>query len=248
MKDIVVQLDNVRVSYRINSLKINSLKGFITKLIQRKKIFDYFEALHHVSLTVRKGESVALIGRNGCGKSTLLKVMAGVIIPREGEVQVLERIAPMIELGAGIDLDLNARQNIMLSCMLMGLNRYEAKEKMEDIIDFAEVRQHAESPVRNFSSGMIARLAFSCAIFADPDLFLIDEVLSVGDENFKQKCLDRVMSLRKSNKTIIFVSHSEEQVHQFCDRAYVLEKGGIVKEGNITECFKAYREILASGK
>jgi ABC-2 type transport system ATP-binding protein len=243
--EIAIEINDVVISYQINKYRIQSLKGFLTKLLEGKKLYDYYKALDKVSLKVSPGESIALIGRNGSGKSTLLKVIAGTLEPTSGDKRIEGRIAPMIELGTGIDYELNAPQNIMISCMLMGLNRFEVKKKMDEIIDFAEIREHMLLPVKNYSSGMIARLAFSCAVHSNADIFLIDEVLSVGDERFKNKCLEKIYEFRKQKKTIFFVSHDPKQVKQFCDRAYVIEKGKIQVEGDIDSCFNAYKQILA---
>ena len=193
--------------------------------------FDEFWALSDIDFEVKKGESVALIGLNGCGKSTLLKVIAGVLKPTKGSVSVAGTIAPMIELGAGFDMDLTARENVYLNGAILGYNRAQMDEYYDDLVEFSELEEFMNVPIKNFSSGMLARLAFSIATIGKPDILIVDEVLSVGDFRFQEKCEKRIHGMMKEDTTILFVSHSIDQVKKICKRAIWIEKGHIRDDG-----------------
>lgn len=205
---------------------------------------EVLHALREVSFTMRSGESVALLGHNGCGKSTLLKAIAGVVRVDPSRLQTVGRIAPMIELGAGFDGELSGRENIILSCMILGLTRAEALSMMDAIIEFSELSQFIDMPVKNYSSGMYARLGFACATAVKPDILLVDEVLAVGDANFGQKCLARIHELRESGTTIVLVSHDTNLVKRFCVRGLVLENGHLRFDGPIDAAVARHDSIM----
>ena len=193
--------------------------------------YDEFWALRDINFEVKRGESVALIGLNGCGKSTLLKVIAGVLKPTNGKVTVAGSIAPMIELGAGFDMDLTARENVYLNGAILGYRREQMDEYYDDLVEFSELKEFMDVPIKNFSSGMLARLAFSIATIGKPDILIVDEVLSVGDFRFQEKCEKRIHGMMKDDTTILFVSHSIDQVKKICKRAIWIEKGHIRDDG-----------------
>jgi ABC-type polysaccharide/polyol phosphate transport system ATPase subunit len=216
----------------------------ILRRLEGKASVKTFKALSNVSFKVNRGESVALIGHNGCGKSTLLKTIAGLIIPQTGHVSTSGRIAPMIELGAGFDFELSGRENIELSCMLMGLSRKEIMERMPAIIDFSDLSGFIDAPIKNYSSGMVARLGFACATAIDPDILLVDEVLAVGDGNFARKCLHRIGTLRGKGTTVVLVTHDMKAVSQFCERALLLSAGEVRHDGPVPAAISLHDEIL----
>src|SRR5690242_13628779 len=184
-----------------------TLKEFVQALFRRQKTLERVEALHNVSFTITKGESVGIIGKNGAGKSTLLKLIAGVSVPTEGTVTVSGRIAPLIELGAGFHPELTGRENIYLNGVILGLSEKQITAKFDEIVEFSELRKFIDIPVKHYSSGMYMRLAFSVAVFTEPNILLIDELLAVGDTNFQKKCLAKMESFKKKGVTTIFVSH-----------------------------------------
>ena len=205
---------------------------------QRKR--DVFYALRDVSFTLNRGESMAVIGRNGAGKSTLLGMAAGLCKPSEGLVAVRGRVAALLELGSGFHTDLTGLENVRLNASLLGLSRTRTGEVLESIIDFSEIRDFIDDPVRTYSSGMIMRLAFSVAVHVDPDILIIDEVLGVGDQRFQAKCFDRIRQFKQAGKTLLFVSHGGETVRQLCDRAIWLDHGKMLLEGPPAEVLEAY--------
>lgn len=242
--NIVISARNVSVEYRVSEHKITSIKEYVLHYLSRRVSHRTIRALDNIDVEVRKGESVALIGHNGCGKSTLLKVLAGIIEPPGAKVEVKGRIAPMIELGAGFDFELSGFENIKLSCMLMGLSAAEIEERSSQIVEFAELRDFIHLPLKNYSSGMCARLGFACATAVDPDVLLVDEVLAVGDSNFARKCLKRIQALRENGTTVVIVSHDPTTVRRFCDRGYVIEKGVLKFAGPIEEALAMHDEIM----
>jgi ABC-2 type transport system ATP-binding protein len=201
---------------------------------------ERFWALRHVDLTVAPGESVGLIGPNGCGKSTLLKIIAGVLLPDEGSVEVVGPIAPLIELGAGFSPELSARENVYLSGTILGLSREQLDEKFDEIVDFAEVRRFLDTPLKHFSSGMKVRLGFSVVIQLDHPVFLIDEVLAVGDKRFRQKSYKAMQDLLGGGRTLVLVSHNDADIERFCDRVVYLRDGRIVDDGPTTDVLARY--------
>jgi ABC-type polysaccharide/polyol phosphate transport system ATPase subunit len=206
---------------------------------------DVFHALKDVSFTVDHGESMAVVGRNGAGKSTLLSLVAGLCPPSKGRVTVDGRVAALLQLGSGFHPDLTGMENIRLNAALMGLSRERTKEVLNSIVEFTEIGDFLNEPIRTYSSGMVLRLGFAVAIHVDPDILIIDEVLAVGDLQFQLKCLDKVMEHKKSGKTLLFVSHAPELVRQFCERALWLDRGEVILTGRANDVLDAYSESPA---
>ena len=238
----MIRIDNVSMVFNLGRDRIMSLKEMTVAFLRGKLRFDPFTALDNISLHLDPGEVVGLIGRNGAGKSTLMKLIAGVLKPTKGTVLVEGTIAPMIELGAGFDFELNARENIMLNGAILGFSKPFILSKMDDIIAFSELEAFMDAPLRNFSSGMITRLAFSISTVVEPQILLVDEILSVGDESFQKKSKARMQSLMHEGVTVLFVSHSLGDIMEICDRVIWLEHGRIQMEGLPDEVCAAYRE------
>lgn len=242
--DIAVKVDHVSMSFNMASEQLNSLKEYFIKLFKRQLFFKEFVALNDVSLTIKKGEVYGIVGTNGSGKSTLLKVIAGVLEPTKGTCDVTGNIAPLIELGAGFDMELTARENIYLNGALLGYSKNFINEHFDEIVDFAELHDFLELPMKNYSSGMVARIAFSIATVIIPDILIVDETLSVGDVFFQEKCEARINSLiNEHHTTILFVSHSIDQVERICDKAIWIEKSHKRMEGPVKEVCEAYRSM-----
>lgn len=242
MSEIMVEVSNVSVKFHLSRERIDSIKEYIIKKIKNQIEYDEFMALQDVSLTVEKGESVALIGLNGCGKSTLLKTVAGVLKPFKGSVRVYGTVAPLIELGAGFDHDLTARENVFLNGAILGYDRKSMEKHYEDIVEFSELREFMDVPIKNFSSGMLARLAFAIATIGTPDILIVDEVLSVGDFRFQQKCEKRIQQMMKKDTSILFVSHSIDQVKKLCTKTVWIEKGKVKMIGPTEEVCALYEQ------
>ena len=242
MSEIMVEVSNVSVKFHLSRERIDSIKEYIIKKIKNQIEYDEFMALQDVSLTVEKGESVALIGLNGCGKSTLLKTVAGVLKPFKGSVRVYGTVAPLIELGAGFDHDLTARENVFLNGAILGYDRKSMEKHYEDIVEFSELRDFMDVPIKNFSSGMLARLAFAIATIGTPDILIVDEVLSVGDFRFQQKCEKRIQQTMKKDTSILFVSHSIDQVKKLCTKTVWIEKGKVKMIGPTEEVCALYEQ------
>ena len=243
-KDVVIDVDNVTVRFNLASQKIDNLKEYVIKIIKRELMFQEFLALQDVSFQVRRGEAWGLIGTNGSGKSTMLKAISGILKPYKGAITVTGNIAPLIELGAGFDANLTARENIFLNGCLLGHSEKYMREHFEEIVDFAELRDFLDSPIKNYSSGMRARLGFAIATMVKPDILIVDEVLSVGDAQFKRKCEARMNEMLSQGTTLLFVSHSIDEVKRLCDHAIWLKKGKAVKMGEVTEVCDAYMQSL----
>lgn len=237
----VIDVNNVSMRFNLAQERTDTIKEYFVRLIKGRLLFNEFYALKDVSLSVKKGESVALIGRNGSGKSTMLKTIAGVLKPTKGSVQVCASVAPMIELGAGFDPDLTARENIFLNGAVLGYDRRYMERHFDSIVDFAELREFIDVPVKNFSSGMVARLGFSIATEVKADILIVDEVLAVGDYAFQQKCLKRMDALLRGNTTLLFVSHDISNVKRLCKRAIWLDGGKIVMDGDSETVCHAYQ-------
>ncbi len=243
MSENVIEVNDVSMQFRLYKEKVDSLKEYAIKIIKKELEYDNFWALKDVSFHVRKGEAVGLVGRNGSGKSTMLKVIAGVLKPTMGSVRISGSIAPMIELGAGFDFDLTARENIFLNGAILGYPREMLEENVEKIIKFAELENFIDVPVKNFSSGMVTRLGFSIATVYQPDILIVDEILSVGDFKFQNKCEERIQEMLSKGTTLLLVSHSTEQVRRVCDRAVLLYKGNMLMEGQVDEVCDLYSEL-----
>lgn len=238
----IVTVDNVSMKFNLSSEKFDSFKEYVIKSIKRQVSYDAFMALQGVSFEVMRGDSVGLVGLNGSGKSTMLKVIAGVLKPTEGKVAVNGTIAPLIELGAGFDMDLTARENVFLNGALLGYNRARMEEQYPDIVEFSELAEFMDVPVKNLSSGMVSRLAFAIATIGTPDILIVDEVLSVGDFHFQEKCEARIQNMRDHGTTILFVSHSLEQVKKICNKMAWLEKGHLKMFGNTEDICDIYAQ------
>jgi ABC-2 type transport system ATP-binding protein len=241
----IVEARDIRIEFRLSQYKTSTLKEYIIGKLSGKLTARQFVAVDNVSFDMPRGQCMALIGHNGSGKSTLLRAIAGIVpISGSGSVKVHGRIAPMIELGAGFDGELSGRENIFLTCLLMGLSLREIHERIEGIIDFSELREFIHSPVKNYSSGMYARLGFACATAVDPDLLIVDEVLAVGDSNFATKCLQKIEQLRKQGTSVLLVSHDESTVRRFCDRAIVLSQGHVMHDGDLDTAYQVQTRIM----
>jgi ABC-2 type transport system ATP-binding protein/lipopolysaccharide transport system ATP-binding protein len=237
---IAICVENVTQKFRVIHERPDTVRELFSKFFRKQFTYHEFEAVSGVSFTVRKGEIVGLIGRNGSGKSTLLKIVAGVYRPSSGQVVVNGTLAPLIELGAGMHHELTGRENILLNGLLMGYSKEEMLSREQKIIEFADIGEFIDSPVKQYSTGMYMRLAFSVATEVNPDILVVDEILAVGDFSFQEKCFDRLRSFREAGKTILFVTHSMGQIEEYCDRAILLEKGKLTVEGSAAEAIKAY--------
>jgi ABC-type polysaccharide/polyol phosphate transport system ATPase subunit len=238
-----IRLQNVTQRFRVIHERPDTLRELFSKFLRHNASYHDFEAVKDVSLEVPSGQMLGVIGRNGSGKSTLLKIVAGVYRPTRGTVAVEGTLAPLIELGAGFHHELTGRENILLNGLLMGYSKAEMRAREHSIIDFAEIGDFIDAPVKQYSSGMYMRLAFSVATEVDPQILLIDEILAVGDTSFRQKCFARIESFRKRGKTILFVTHDMQQVVQYCDRAVLLEQGTIMAEGDPGEVIEVYKTL-----
>lgn len=240
--ETIINVNHVSMKFNLSSEKFDSFKEYVIKSIKRQVSYDEFWALKDVSFEVKKGDSVGLIGLNGSGKSTMLKTIAGVLKPTKGSVTIGGNIAPLIELGAGFDMDLTARENIFLNGALLGYNRTEMEKEYEGIVEFSELQDFMNVPVKNFSSGMISRLAFAIATVGIPDILIVDEVLSVGDFRFQEKCEKRIFNMMDKGTTILFVSHSLQQVRRICNSVVWLDHGTLKMSGNTKEICDIYEK------
>ena len=227
MSENIIELKDVSINFRLCDDKILSLKEFITKSLSKKISYSEFWALKNISFNVKKGEVLGIIGHNGSGKSTLLKIISGIMKPTRGNVYVSGNIVPMLELGSGFDMDLNGRENIFLNGAILGYSKSFLQDKYDEIVEFSELGEFIEVPIRNYSSGMMMRLAFSIATVVNPDILIVDEILSDGDESFQQKSKERMKQLMSGGTTVLFVSHSKEQIKEICDRVLWLDHGNI---------------------
>ena len=238
--DTIISVQNVSMVFNMATEKLESLKEYFLKLAKRQLMMQEFYALRDVSLDIKRGESIALIGTNGSGKSTLLKIIAGVMSPTYGCVHVGGTIAPLIELGAGFDIELTARENVFLNGAVLGYDRKFMQEHFDNIINFAELWDFVDVPVKNYSSGMVARLGFAIATEVRADVLIVDEVLAVGDFRFQEKCHRRMEEMMANGTTLLFVSHSTNQVRQLCKKAVWIRKGRIEMLGEANEVCDAY--------
>lgn len=240
MRKPMIEVSDVTMRFHMNTDKILSLKEFVTRKLSGKIAYEDFTALDHVSFVVNKGEILGLIGRNGAGKSTLLKVISGILKPTEGTVSVGGNVVPMLELGSGFDMELTGRENIFLNGAILGYSEEFLKAKYDEIVRFSELGQFIEVPIRNYSSGMLARLAFSVASVVEPEILIADEILSVGDADFQEKSKARMLTLMSGGTTVLFVSHSLNQIKEMCDRCVWLEQGQVKAIGPTNEVCNAY--------
>ena len=243
MSDYAVEVDNVTIRFNMASEKVDNLKEYIIKLIKKELIFQEFLAVKDVSFKVKKGEAWALIGVNGSGKSTMLKAISGILKPYKGSITVNGEVAPLIELGAGFDPNLTARENIYLNGTVLGHSKKYMDEHFDEIVDFAELWDFLDTPIKNFSSGMTARLGFSVATMVAPDILICDEILAVGDYLFQQKCMERMNKMLSGGTTLLFVSHNVDTVRKLCDHAIWLDHGVTKMAGEVNKVCDAYMKL-----
>ena len=242
--DTAIFLEDISIRYRLPSDAIRTFKEYIIRMVQGRLKHNAFWALKHINLEVKQGEIFGVLGRNGAGKSTLLKVISKVLIPIEGRVWINGYISPLLQLGAGFHPELTGRENIYLNATLLGHSQIEIDEKLDEIIKFAEIGDFIEAPLRTYSSGMQARLGFAVASAWQPDILILDEVLSVGDMAFQEKCFERMAAFRDSGATVLIVSHSISQVRELCQRALWLDRGEIQNLGAAEVVCDAYQQAL----
>ena len=237
---VIIDVDHVTVRFNLATQKIDNLKEYFIKLVKRQLMFQEFLALKDVSFQVRQGEGWGLIGTNGSGKSTMLKAISGIIKPHKGSISVNGTVAPLIELGAGFDDNMTARENIFLNGCILGHSEKFMQEHFDEIVDFAEIHKFLDSPIKNYSSGMRARLGFAVATMVKPDILIVDEVLAVGDYKFRRKCEQRMTEMLQSGTTLLFVSHSIEEVRRLCTHAIWIDKGVARMAGEVGPVCDAY--------
>ena len=240
----VIRLENVTQRFRVIHERPDTMRELFSKMFRHNATFHDFEAVKNATLEVRKGEALAIIGRNGSGKSTLLKIIAGVYKPSIGTVDVRGTIAPLIELGAGFHHELTGRENIVLNGLLMGYSKKDMLEREQSIIDFADIGEFIDAPVKQYSSGMYMRLAFAVATEVNPQILLVDEILAVGDIGFQEKCFERIAKFRAAGKTIVLVSHQMANVHRICERTILIDHGSILVDTNPDEAIALYNNLM----
>lgn len=246
--DVAISVQNVTMSFNLNKEKVDNLKEYVIKLIKHNLEYKKFDALKDVTFEVKKGEHLAILGFNGAGKSTLLKTIVGVYKPTTGTVEKCGVIAPLLELGAGFDPNYSGKENIFLYGAILGYSREYIQSKYDEIVEFSELGHFINVPLKNYSSGMKARLGFSIATAVEPDVLILDEVLSVGDAKFRTKSLKKVQSLFEKGVTVLFVSHSIEQVKAICDTAILLNHGEIIAKGDVDSVSAIYEEMTQGKK
>lgn len=240
MSQAIIQIQDVSMCFRLSNDRISSLKEFVTTAMRGKLQYKEFEALKHVTFDVQRGETVGIIGRNGSGKSTLLKIISGILKPTRGNVIVHGNVVPMLELGSGFDMDLTGRENIYLNGAILGYSEEFLKTKFDEIINFSELGEFINVPIRNYSSGMLMRLAFSVAAMVEPEILIADEILAVGDEAFQHKSMSRMKEMMSGGTTVLLVSHSLDQIREVCDRVIWIDQGQIKMMGKTEEVCAAY--------
>lgn len=241
MNENAVELRNVEMHFNMSKEKLESLKEYFLKFVKRQLYFEDFVAVDDVSFDIKKGDVFGIVGLNGCGKSTTLKMISGILEPTKGTVKTYGTIAPLIELGAGFDMDLTARENIYLNGSVLGYSKKFIDEKFQDIVDFSEMHEFLDVPMKNYSSGMVARIAFAIATVTTPDILIVDEILAVGDFLFQQKCEERINAMINDDTTVIIVSHSIDQIERLCKHCVWLEKGKVKMIGEALEVCDAYK-------
>ena len=244
MSKYAIEVDNVSMKFNLSREKVDSLKDYIFKTIKREIQYNEFWALKNVSFQVEKGDRVGILGLNGAGKSTLLKVISGVFKPTEGHVDKHGKMVPLLELGAGFDPQYTGKENIYLYGAMLGYTKKFIDSKYDEIVEFSELQKFMDVPVKNYSSGMKSRLGFSIATVVEPKILILDEVLSVGDAKFRKKSEKKIMSMFDSGVTVLFVSHSLEQVQRLCNKAMILEKGHLVAYGDIDPISEQYSKMI----
>ena len=247
-KRVMIDVDHVSIRFNLSNQKVDNLKEYFVKLLKKQLMFQEFFAVKDVSFKVHAGEAWGLIGTNGSGKSTMLKAISGILAPYKGNITVNGSVAPLIELGAGFDQELTARENIFLNGCVLGHTEKFMKEHFDEIVDFAEIHQFLDSPLKNYSSGMRARLGFSIATMVKPDILIVDEILAVGDYKFRQKCEKRMKELLSGGTTLLYVSHSIDEVKRLCDHALWIDKGVERMQGSAIEVYDAYMQEMQKGQ
>lgn len=241
--NVVVDVRNVGIRFNLSKEKVDNIKEYFIRLVTRKLNYTEFWALRNVSFRVERGDRIGILGFNGAGKSTLLKLIAGVMKPTEGSIRINGNIAPLIELGAGFDKDYTGGENIYLYSATLGLSREYIDTKYQEIVDFSELGHFIDVPLKNYSSGMKARLAFSIATAVNPEILILDEVLSVGDAKFRAKSEKKIQSLMKNGVTVLFVSHNTTQVRNICNKCILLKNGTLYAKGDVEEICAMYDEL-----
>jgi ABC-type polysaccharide/polyol phosphate transport system ATPase subunit len=238
----IVEVNQVSMHFNMSKERVHNLKEYFVNFIRNRGRMGYedFQALHDITFAIEKGDVFGIVGLNGSGKSTLLKIISGILKPTTGSSRVFGTIAPLIELGAGFDLELTARENIFLNGSVLGLSHQYIRSRFDDIVEFSELAEFIDVPMKNYSSGMVARIGFAIATLTDPDILIVDEILSVGDYLFQEKCERRIKQMMDSGTTVIIVSHSIEQIRRLCKHVLWLEKGGIRQIGDMQPVTDAY--------
>lgn len=245
---MMIHAEGISIMFRLTNDRIQSLKEFAVAAVRHRLHYKEFWALKDVSFDVEKGEVVGIIGGNGAGKSTLLKVISGILKPTSGSIAVEGNIVPMLELGSGFDHDMTGRENIFLNGAILGYSKAFLESKYDEILEFSGLQQFIDVPIRNYSSGMMMRLAFSIATVVNPEILIVDEILAVGDENFQNKSRQRMKELMGGGTTVLFVSHSLNQIREMCNRVVWLEHGHIKMIGNTDEVCDAYKATTDAGE
>ena len=236
-----IEIKNVEMHFNMSKEKLESLKEYFLRLVTKKLMFEDFVAVNNVSFNIKKGDVFGLVGLNGSGKSTMLKIISGILTPTKGSVKTVGTIAPLIELGAGFDLDLTARENIYLNGSVLGYSKKFMDEKFDEIVEFSEMQDFLDTPMKNYSSGMVARIGFAIATMTKPDILIVDEILAVGDFRFQEKCERRINEMINDDTTVIIVSHSIDQIERLCKHCAWLEKGNLKMIGDAKEVCEAYK-------
>ncbi len=241
----MIKADHITVSYRMSNDNIKSIKEYLVALMKRKLQYEEFLALQDVSFHIQRGEVVGIIGNNGAGKSTLLKVISGILRPTKGSVETGGTVVPMLELGSGFDFDLTGRENIFLNGSILGYSEKFLNSKYDEIVEFSELQDFINTPVRNYSSGMVMRLAFSIASMVNPDILIVDEILAVGDAAFQEKSFARMTEMMSHGTTVLLVSHSIDQIRRLCDRVIWLDHGTIRAQGDVETICDQYEDFTS---
>jgi len=240
LKETVIKVENVGMEFNLSQEKVDNLKEYVIKFMKKELRFQPFWALKNVSFEVKKGDRLGFVGLNGAGKTTMLKLIAGVMKPTQGNITVKGKISPLLALGAGFDPDYTGRENVFLYGAMLGYSKKFLESKFDEIVEFSELEEFIDVPLKNYSSGMKARLGFSIATSVQPEILILDEVLSVGDVKFQEKSREKMESLMKGDVTLLFVSHSPDQVKKFCNKAIWLQKGQIMAQGAAEEVCDVY--------
>ena len=247
-KSLAMKIENVSMKFNLSSEKVDNIKEYVIKMIKKELMFQEFWALRDISFEVQKGDRVGIMGLNGAGKSTLLKVISGVLKATQGTVTTNGKIAPLLELGAGFDRQYTGAENIYLYGAMLGYSKEFLEARYDEIVEFSELGSFIDVPVKNYSSGMRARLGFSVATIVEPDILILDEVLSVGDAKFRKKCKNRIQSMFDKGVTVIFVSHSTSQVLRMCNKGILLEQGRLIAQGDVEDVVSVYEAKMSENE